>query len=62
MLNNNDLAPSVEIIECVKQTMEYHYLLLLVSALENACIRVYVSMMDDYGQCPIVIEHIAFNY
>ena len=29
-------------------------------ALENACLRVYVSMMDDYGQCPMLIEHIAW--
>ena len=31
-------------------------------ALENACLRVYVSMMDDYGLCPMVIEHTAFGY
>ena len=30
--------------------------------LENACLRVYVSMMDDYGLCPMVIEHTAFDY
>ena len=29
-------------------------------ALENACLRVYVSMMDDYGLCPILIEHTAY--
>ena len=23
---------------------------------------VYVSMMDDYGLCPMVIEHTAFDY
>ena len=42
--------------------MEYHYPLLSMLALENACFRMYVVMMDDYGQCPIVIEHIAFDY
>ena len=31
-------------------------------ALENACLRVNVSMMDDYGLCPMVIEHTAFDY
>ena len=31
-------------------------------ALENASLRVYVGMMDDYGLCPMVIEHIAFDY
>ena len=31
-------------------------------ALKNACLRVYVGMMDDYGLCPMVIEHIAFDY
>ena len=30
-------------------------------ALENARLRVYVSMMDDYGLCPMVIEHIALG-
>ena len=29
--------------------------------LENA-LRVYVGMMDDYELCPMVIEHIAFDY
>ena len=42
--------------------MEYHYILLSMSALENACLRLYVGMMDDYGQCPMVIEHIEFDY
>ena len=42
--------------------MEYHYLLILIFALENASLRVYVGMMDDYGQCLMVIEHIAFDY
>ena len=23
-------------------------------------LRVYVSMMDDYGLCPMLIEHIAW--
>ena len=31
-------------------------------ALENASLRVYVGMMDDYGLCLMVIEHIAFDY
>ena len=31
-------------------------------ALENASLRVRVGMMDDYGLCPMVIEHIAFDY
>ena len=31
-------------------------------ALENASLRVYVGMMNDYGLCLIVIEHIAFDY
>ena len=31
-------------------------------ALENESLRVFVGMMDDYGLCPIVIEHIAFDY
>ena len=31
-------------------------------ALENASLGVYVCMMDDYGLCPRVIEHIAFDY
>ena len=30
--------------------------------LENASLRVYVGMMDDYGLYPMVIEHIAFDY
>ena len=25
-------------------------------------LRVYVGMMDDYGLCPMVIEHIAFDF
>ena len=29
-------------------------------ALENACLRVRVGMMDDYGQCLTVIEHIVW--
>ena len=31
-------------------------------ALENAYLRVYVSMMDDYGLYPMVIEHTVFDY
>ena len=31
-------------------------------ALENASLRVYVGMMDDYGLFPMVIEHITFDY
>ena len=31
-------------------------------ALENACLRVYVNMMDDYGFFLMVIEHTAFGY
>ena len=31
-------------------------------ALENVSLRVYVGMMDDYGLCPMMIEHIAFDY
>ena len=31
-------------------------------ALENACLRVYVSMMDDYRLYPMVIEHTAYDY
>ena len=31
-------------------------------ALKNASLRVYVGMMDYYGLCPMVIEHIAFDY
>ena len=31
-------------------------------ALENASLRACVSMIDDYGLCPMVIEHIAFDY
>ena len=42
--------------------MEYHDLLLSMFALENECLRVDVRMMDDYGQCPMVIEHIAVDY
>ena len=30
-------------------------------ALESVSLRVYVGMMDDYGLCPMVIEHIAFD-
>ena len=60
MSNNKILGSSVETIECAKRTMEYHYLLLLMFALENAFLRVYIGMMDDYGQCPLVIEHIAW--
>ena len=60
MLNNKDLASSVETNECAKRTIEYHYLLLSIFALENAHLRVYVGMMDDYGQCPMVIDYIAW--
>ena len=42
--------------------MEYHYPLLSMLALENACFKMYVVMMDDYGQWPMVIKHIAFDY
>ena len=31
-------------------------------ALENASLRVYAGMMDDYGLFLMVIEHIAFDY
>ena len=31
-------------------------------ALEKAFLRVYVGMMDDYGLCPMVVKHIAFDY
>ena len=31
-------------------------------ALENASLRVYVSMMDYYELCLMMIEHIAFDY
>ena len=31
-------------------------------ALENASLRVYVGIMDDYGLCPMVIEHTTFDY
>ena len=41
----------------LKGIMGYHYLLLSSFALENAC---YVGMMNDYGQCPMIIEHIAW--
>ena len=61
-LSNKDLASNVETIECAKRTMEYRYLLLSIFSLENACLRVYGGMMDDYGQCPLVIKHIAFDY
>ena len=29
-------------------------------ALENASLWMFVSMMDDYGLCPMVIEHIEW--
>ena len=29
---------------------------------ENAILWVYVGMMDDYGLCPMMIEHTAFEY
>ena len=38
--------------------MEYHNPLLSIFALKNANFRMYVGMMDDYGQCLMVIEHI----
>ena len=31
-------------------------------AIENAYLKVYVSMMDDYGLCPMMIEHTAYDY
>ena len=31
-------------------------------ALENACLRVYVSMMDDYRLYLMMIEHTAYDY
>ena len=30
--------------------------------LENACLRVYVGMINDYGLYPTIIEHTAFDY
>ena len=30
--------------------------------LENACFRMDLGMMGDYGQGLMVIEHIAFDY
>ena len=41
--------------------MEYHYLLLSMFALENACFRMDVGMMDGYEQGPMVIEHMHLN-
>ena len=38
------------------------YLLLSIFELENACLMVYVGMVADYGQCLMVIEHIAWFY
>ena len=29
-------------------------------ALESACSKVYVGMIDDYKLCPMLIEHIAW--
>ena len=31
-------------------------------AIENAYLKVYVSMMDDYGLYPMMIEHTAYDY
>ena len=31
-------------------------------ALENASLWMFVGMMDDYGLCSMVIEHIEFDY
>ena len=56
MLNNKVLGTNFETFECAKRNMEYHYLLFSMLALENACLRVNVGVMDDYGQCPMVIS------
>ena len=50
---------SVENFSCAFEIMGcIHYFQCF--ALENACVRVYVGMMDDYGLCPMLIEHIAW--
>ena len=53
---------SVETFSCVFEIMGCNYPLLSNFTLENVCLRVYVGMMNDYGLCPMVIEHIAFDY
>ena len=40
-------------------TITFHFQWIM---LENACLRVCVSMMDDCGLCPMVIEHTTFDY
>ena len=42
--------------------MGYHYLLLSMDCIRECKFNVYVAMMDDYGLCPMVIKHIAFDY
>ena len=56
----DQFSSSVETFSCAFEIMGCHYSLLSMFSLENACLRVYVGMMDDYGFCRMVIKHIAW--
>ena len=54
------LSSSVETFSCVFEIMVCHYPLLSMFCIKECMLRVYVGMMDDYGFCLMVIEHIAW--
>ena len=56
-------SPSVKKpFSCAFEIVGYLYSLLSMSCISECMLRVYAGMTDDYGFCPIVIEHIAFDY
>ena len=62
-MNMDHFSSSVEkTFSCAFEIMGYRYPLLSMLCIREWMLRVYVSMMDDYGLCPMLIEHIAFYY
>ena len=55
-------SSSVETFSCAFEIMGCHYPLLSQLCIRECMFKVYVGMMDDYGQCPMVIEHIALDH
>ena len=45
---------------CAFEIVGYLYLLLSMSCIRECMLRVYVSMMDDYGHYPMLIKHISW--
>ena len=61
--NMDHFSSSVEKpFSCAFEIVGHLYPLLSISCIRECMLRVCVSMMDDYRLCPMLIEHIAFDY